>query len=171
MNSPTRGNMWLGALAFGAAQLLASSTPAAVPLSVSAAPSPGAFPLVADGPAAALLLDTADAKVVQIAAEAFAGDVERVTGSRPRIVTAAPHPASQVVIVGTLGQSEPIDRLVREGRLDVSAVRGRWESCLLTSVERPLPGVKAAWVVAGSDRRGTRDGARIDYSRRELSIP
>jgi hypothetical protein len=165
MNRPMRGTVWLGALVLGTALLLTRSAAAAAPLTVSDAPSPGSFPLVADGQATALLLDTADAEVVQIAAEAFAGDVEHVTGARPRIVTVATQPKAEMVIVGTLGHSAPIDRLVREGRLDVSAVRGRWESCLLTSVERPLPGVKTAWVVAGSDRRGTAFGV-FELSRR-----
>jgi hypothetical protein len=41
------------------------------------------------------------------------------------------------------------------GKIDVSDVRGRWEAFLIDVVEKPLPGVDRALVIAGSDRRGT----------------
>ena len=40
------------------------------------------------------------------------------------------------------------DKMVEEGRLDVSAVKGKWESFLIQTVDGNL-------VVAGSDKRGT----------------
>ncbi len=127
-------------------------------LSASSEPSPGSFPLVAAGRAAELLLDAAEAKVVHVAAAALADDVERVTGHRPAVSTDPAHPAGATVIVGTVGRSATIDRLARERLIDVSAIQGQWESFLLTSVEQPFPGVGRAWVVAGSDRRGTAYG-------------
>lgn len=57
--------------------------------------------------------------------------------------------------MGTLGASPAIDRLVSQGRLDVSRVKGRWEASVTQVIERPLPGVDRALVIAGSDRRGT----------------
>ena len=48
-----------------------------------------------------------------------------------------------------------IDRLIREHKIDVGAVKGKWESTLIQVVERPLPGVKRGLVIAGSDKRGT----------------
>ncbi len=127
-------------------------------LTASEAPSAGSFPLVAGGRAAELLVDATDARVVRLAADAFAQDVERVTGRRPALRADAARLGSAVVIVGTIGHSATIDRLARDGRIEVGPIRGRWESCLLTSVARPFPGVKRAWVVAGSDRRGTAYG-------------
>jgi hypothetical protein len=50
--------------------------------------------------------------------------------------------------VGTLGASEPIDRLVNAGKLDVSKIRGQWEGFVIQVVDSTL-------VIAGSDRRGT----------------
>jgi len=157
--------VWRAALALGLGFLSAHVAQAVTALSVSDAPSAGSFPLVAGDRAADLLLDAGDAKVVRVAAEAFAEDVEQVTGRRPRIRTEAAQPEAALVIVGTLGHSATIDRLVRERRIDVSGIRGRWESCLLTSVSRPVPGVSVAWVVAGSDRRGTAFGL-FELSRR-----
>lgn len=52
------------------------------------------------------------------------------------------------IVVGTLGRSQAIAEAVRDGRVDVSAVEGRWEA----SVRTYRDGV---WYVVGSDRRGT----------------
>ena len=82
-------------------------------------------------------------------------DIRRVTGVRPPVVTAAPSKASDVVVIGTLGRNRIIDRLVRDGRLDVAEIRGRWESSVVQVVDRPVPGIARALVVVGSDKRGT----------------
>ncbi|WP_046731109.1 glycosyl hydrolase 115 family protein [Streptomyces humi] len=87
--------------------------------------------------------------VVRVAADLRA-DLERVTGIRPG-ATIAP----LAVLVGTIGRSPLIDGLVAAGRLDVTGVRGKWETSLQTVVEHPLPGVAKAFVIAGSDPRGT----------------
>jgi hypothetical protein len=48
---------------------------------------------------------------------------------------------------------------VAEGKLQgIAAIRGRWEATLSQIVEQPLPGVRRALVIAGSDRRGTAYG-------------
>lgn len=52
------------------------------------------------------------------------------------------------VIVGTLGESEVIDNLAQNERLDVSEIEGQWESFTIQNVDNTL-------VIAGSDKRGT----------------
>src|SRR5262249_3839449 len=39
--------------------------------------------------------------------------------------------------------------------IDVAAIKGQWESYLLQVVSDPLPDVKSALVIVGSDKRGT----------------
>ena len=65
----------------------------------------------------------------------------------------------RAVIVGTLGHSPLVDRLAANGKLDISAIKGKWESFVLQTVANPLPNVASALVIAGSDRRGTAYGA------------
>jgi hypothetical protein len=62
---------------------------------------------------------------------------------------------ASVLIIGTLGKSEMIDRLVREHKLDVSGIEGKWESFLIQVVKSPIPGVDTALIIVGSDKRGT----------------
>jgi hypothetical protein len=134
-------------------------------LSVDTEASAGAFPLATGARVADLLIDARDAKVAQLAAGAFAGDVELVTGRRPRLLSDAAACDGPVVIVGTLGRGAVVDRLAREKIIDVSAVNGRWESALIAAVTDPLPGVARGLVIAGSDRRGTAYGV-FELSRR-----
>src|SRR5205085_10642780 len=118
----------------------------------------GDFALMRAGGAADVLVSAEDFKVVRIAADDLASDVERVTGVRPAVRTEIRGLSRHAVIVGTLGQSAFIDRLVREGKLEAKSLGGRWESFLITTVRDPLPGVRLGLVIAGSDRRATAYG-------------
>ena len=108
---------------------------------------------------ATICTDAGDYKVVSIAAQMLADDVERVTSARSTIVSATsfkklPHGAT--VFAGTVGHSRIIDELVRQKAIDVSAIKGKWESYIVTTVNRPRQ--KQLLVIAGSDRRGTAFG-------------
>lgn len=53
------------------------------------------------------------------------------------------------IIAGTVGNSTIIDRLIREGKIDVSEVEGHWEAYTSTVVDNPVQGVSKAVVIAG----------------------
>jgi glycosyl hydrolase family 115 (putative glucuronidase) len=118
-------------------------------------PGPGRFALVSAG-AAPLLLAAGEPPSVQRAARDLAEDVNRVSSVTPLVALGAPPSGQQgVVIIGTLGKSALLDRLVQGGKLDLSELEGRWEMAITTVVEQPLPGIERALVIAGSDPRGT----------------
>lgn len=136
---------------------------AAVPLfsqtiSVKSQFRPGDFPLVHQNETAQIVISRDDFKVVQIAAAYLASDIERVTGKVPPVTHADTQQIDAAVIIGTLGRSPMIGRIAGSGKLDTSKIRGKWESFIIATVERPLPNVKRALVIAGSDRRGTAFG-------------
>jgi hypothetical protein len=64
-------------------------------------------------------------------------------------------PANVVVIAGTIGHSPVIDNLIASNAIDVSAIKGKWESFVSQLVKNPAPGTPQALVIAGSDPRGT----------------
>jgi hypothetical protein len=105
--------------------------------------------------AAAIYVDSGDHAGVVRAAGDLAADVARVTGSTPAMVHDEKSLGANVVLAGTIGKSMLIDRLVREGKIDASGVRGKWEAFIIQVVSKPLPGVTSALVIAGSDKRGT----------------
>lgn len=126
-------------------------------LDIQFAPAPASDVLVlADGPSSApLLVETNNDRAVLRAAGDLAEDVARVTGQPPAVKNDLAGSEKDCVIIGTLGRGGLIDRLAAEKKIDVTGVRGEWESCVLQVVNHPLPGVARALVIAGSDRRGT----------------
>jgi len=118
-------------------------------------PGSHGFALIAHGHAAPILVEAGSSETVRTVAGVFAEDLERVSGVRPSVIDSlASVMQDEPVIVGIVGQSAILDRLRRAGKLDTRAIEGRWESALTIMVEHPLPGVRRALVVAGSDRRG-----------------
>lgn len=115
----------------------------------------GDFSIVSQGRSATLFVDSNDYPGVVRAAGDLRADIERVTGQRAEIVHEAKNLAGNVIVIGTTGKNELIDRLIRGGRLDVTAIAGKWESFLIAVVPDPFPGVASALVVAGSDKRGS----------------
>ena len=119
------------------------------------APSQGSFPIVQKNIAANLYADTNDFAGVVRAAGDLQTDIARVTSLSPTISFAGKNLAKNVILVGTIGKSEIIDRLIREKKIDVSEISNKWESFLIQVVPKPLPGIKNALVICGSDKRGT----------------
>ena len=86
--------------------------------------------------------DVADAKAVAIAAQTLSQDFQRVTGSPAQLT----QNDRGNILVGTLGQSALIDRLVKQHKLDASLLKGKREKFVITLIDNQL-------VIAGSDRR------------------
>ena len=124
---------------------------------ISGTSGSGSFPLVANNTAAALVVDNADAEVVNVAAQAFSGDINLLTGLTPVIKT-APDNNSSPVIIGTLGKSALIDLLAASGKINRTRLEGKWETFCISVVDNPLSGISQALVIAGSDPRGTAFG-------------
>lgn len=113
------------------------------------------FPLAATGKTAPLYASTSDWPGVLRAARDLQADINRVTKITPTLTTDQAPTGKEVVLIGTIGKSPLIDALIKAKKLDVSGVAGKWETFVLQVVEKPLPGVERALVVAGSDKRGT----------------
>jgi hypothetical protein len=107
---------------------------------------------------ATIYVDEKDHAGVVRAAGDLQADLDRVTGHTPAIIhdgDLAAAPGVSVIIVGTIGKSAAIDRLILEKKIDVSPIAGKWESFLIQTVARPLPGIAHGLIIAGSDKRGT----------------
>src|SRR6266568_1603468 len=115
----------------------------------------GDFKIVAQNTAAPLFVDSKDHAGVIRAVSDLQKDIERVTNCIPSVAHDGKNLGSSVIIIGTIGKSEIIDRLVRDRKIDVTPIAGKWESFLIQVVPKPLPGVTSALVIAGSDKRGT----------------
>ena len=122
--------------------LAATASNAAVELRpLNASPTP-AFPLVAHGAAATLVLPADAPEVVRLAAADFAADVERVTGRRPELTDTPPADPTRPRVTIALS----------------AALAARWEAFQLSATTTEL-------TVAGADRRALAFGL-YELSRR-----
>ncbi len=107
------------------------------------------FCIAKDGKAATIVVDGNDWKGVQRAVNDLSDDVRKVTGvsaplnDKGKVINDKPS-----IIVGTIGKSKLIDRLIQQKKIDVRQVKSQWESYLIDVVDGNL-------VIAGSDKRGT----------------
>ena len=116
------------------------------------------FCIAKDGKTTTIVVDIDDWKGVIRAARDLGDDVRKVTNVSAQVnlqaansVGLLPHERKNLkasILVGTIGKSRIIDALVKQRKLDVSKVRGQWESYVIDVVDNNL-------VVAGSDKRGT----------------
>ncbi|WP_250035475.1 glycosyl hydrolase 115 family protein [Paractinoplanes maris] len=127
---------------------------------VSTENGPGRFPLRG----APLVVSKDDYAGVIRVVDDLRTDLGKVTGVEPAVGHDTIPGGRDPVIVGTIGKSPLIDRIIARGKLDVRGVEGKWETTVEQVVENPLPGVRRAFVIAGSDQRGSIYGA-YDLSR------
>ncbi|KAF8193215.1 glycoside hydrolase family 115 protein [Mycena galopus ATCC 62051] len=120
--------------------------------------SASTFSIASNGKAAPLILSSDEWPGVQRAAQDFAADIQRVTGTAPAIAnvsSSAPSRSSLPIIIGTLGKSSLIDQIVNSTKLDVSSIENNWEAFMTRVVSNPLPGIDKAYLMIGADKRGT----------------
>src|SRR5512143_2188775 len=86
--------------------------------------SEGCFPLSVSGQPAPLYVSGKDFPGVLRVARLFQADIGRVTGTRPELFLDKLPAAKEIVLIGTLDHSPIIDRLVREGKLDITDLAG-----------------------------------------------
>ena len=125
------------------------------------------FVLASPSGAVPLLLDSADAAAVHIAAKSFVQDVYAVTGQRMQLYNdSLPGDVKRAVVVGTVASDlirqvdrHPLDGVVQGKQVVIGPgerlskrLEGKWESYEGEVVVSPLPGVKEGLVIAGSDR-------------------
>ncbi len=122
---------------------------------IRTAATDGSLAIVANGKAAAIVVDTNDwPGVVRVAVD-LQTDIRRVSGVEAKLVHDPAGVSREAILVGTIGRSAVIDRLVREKKINTNDVAGKWEAALIQIVENPLPHLDRALVIAGSDKRGT----------------
>ena len=148
--------MMLSLLAWFDSPMRCQTQPAgASTLTVVAKNISGAFCLASAGRLSPLVVSSADFPAVRRAIGSLQSDLHAVTGSRVRVFADSLPAAKEIVLIGTIGRSPLIDELIHSGQVDTSGVSGKWEAFLLQVLDKPFPGVDRAFVIAGSDKRGT----------------
>ncbi|ACE84961.1 conserved hypothetical protein [Cellvibrio japonicus Ueda107] len=118
----------------------------------------GQFVLVGNKTQASLYIDSNDFSGAQRSARHLQQDIAKVSGKTLALIQDASQLSGTAVIMGTIGKSALIDRLIAEGELDVSDIRDQWDAYHVQVLKNPLPHIKQALVIAGSNKRGTSYG-------------
>ncbi len=105
------------------------------------------FRIASGGQTATIVLSEEEYSPVIRAAKDLSEDVKRVTGTASPVETDG-QARPGAILIGTIGKSPLIDGLVKENKLNVDAIEGKWESYLIQVS-------KGSLVIAGSDKRGT----------------
>lgn len=105
------------------------------------------FCIASKGTTAPIVVDKNDCKGVLRAVNNLSDDIRKVTGTASTVVSST-NAANGSIIVGTIGQSRLIDKLIKQKKLDVKKIKGHWEGYVIDNVDGNL-------VIAGNDRRGT----------------
>lgn len=113
------------------------------------------FPLISKGKIASLLVSEKDFSGVLKVVGHLENDLFKVSDLHPKRINKITDAQDFVVIIGTIGKSEIIDQLVKEGKIDGDQLKGKWEKFTTQIIDNPAKGIKKALVIAGSDKRGT----------------
>ncbi|KAI1365981.1 hypothetical protein F5Y08DRAFT_338197 [Xylaria arbuscula] len=112
---------------------------------------------------ASIVYSVDDPVGVEIAATSLAEDLEAITGTRPLVFGVGGNEpvecancTENVIIAATVGSD--VIGAIGSDKLDVSSIGGKWESYQTSVVDGPIPGIKKALVIAGSDKRGVMYG-------------
>jgi len=125
---------------------------------ISTEKSEGVFTLSESGKSSPLFISSEDYPGVLLAAKLLQADIKNVTSTEPALSIISPDktPAGkEIVLIGTLGKNSLIDKLIKDKKLNVDDIAGKWETFLIQVIENPFPNVDRALVITGSDKRGT----------------
>ncbi len=114
--------------------------------------APGRFTLLQNSVPVDIMVDGNDEKGISIAASNLADDFGRVSGTKAKVVGATGS-NGRLIIAGT-EKNPVIKRLMDQGKISRSDLKGKNEKYIITTVASPAEGVDEALVIAGSDRRG-----------------
>lgn len=118
--------------------------------------SPGAIALVSGGHPIPVVVDADADPAILAAAMGFSEDLSRVAAVAPTAgLKALPSHGDAVVVIGQIGRSPLIDRLIETGRIADAEITGKWEAYKQIVLDHPFPGIARALIIAGADRRGT----------------
>jgi hypothetical protein len=132
-----------------------SETETANRLSITSRKQENDFTLSESGKSAPLCFSSQDyAGVLRVGGQ-LQTDINNVTNAQPAIVNDKIPDAKEFVLIGTLGKNPLIDDLIKNKKLDVADITGKWETFVIQVVEKPFANVDRALVIVGSDKRGT----------------
>lgn len=115
------------------------------------------FPIVTKKSRVSIIYDDKADKLISIVANLLAEDIERVTDFKPPVGTDISKASGNVIIIGN-SQSEIIKKTLNVKSSKVKLLENKWESFAIQVIDAPSNNISKAYVITGSDTRGTAYG-------------
>lgn len=117
------------------------------------------FPLIYDGLPASVFVDPDECASVKNTASLFASDLGLVSDSKSNFTETKNPFGKSVIVIASLGKNSFVDSLEKQGKIDLSKLKGKWESFFIKTIKNPTKDIDQALLIVGSDRRGVAYGA------------
>jgi hypothetical protein len=115
------------------------------------------FPIITNAGKVTIVYDHTAPTLDSILAGLLAEDIERVTSFKPPVITDITKANGNVMVIGSI-QLPLIKNILGTQSGFSKNLTGRWECYGITVVDKPMPAISKALVIAGSDARGTAYG-------------
>lgn len=115
------------------------------------------FPVVTKNARVTIVYDNQSAKLDSISANLLAQDIERITSYKPKLVTDISKATGNVIVIGSI-QSPLVQKFANKKSSFYNKLNGKWECFGFTILDKPTAAISKAFVIAGSDTRGTAYG-------------
>lgn len=122
------------------------------------------FPIVGSTTNAVFVVGKNDAEVVTTACRCVIGDIKTITGKQLALRNSISN-GDLPIIAGTIGQSNVLDALIADGKVDTTGLTSVWEAYSLQLIQNPTENISQALVIMGGTPRGTAYGL-LEISRR-----
>lgn len=113
------------------------------------------FVLTSQGITVPILVDNADFSGIHMAVTNLLADFKNVTGNQTAYYNEIPGKCKKLLVIGTVGKSKYINRLLQSGLIKKDEIEGKNEKFIIQTIKKPFAGIDEALVIAGSDKRGT----------------
>lgn len=115
------------------------------------------FPIVTKTARVTIVYDARSAKLDSISANLLSQDIERITSYKPKLLTDISKASGNVIVIGSV-QSALVQKFADKNSSLYKKLNGKWECFGFTIVDKPTPAISKAFVISGSDVRGTAYG-------------
>ena len=96
-------------------------------------------------------------KLDSIAAHLLAEDIKLVTGTQPKLITDAANANGNVIVIGNINSTLVQKFISKQSSLNKN-LQGKWDCFALKIIDNPVNKISKAFIIAGSDARGTAYG-------------
>lgn len=101
-----------------------------------------------------IYIDNSETELVKTSASLLQKDIEAVTGKKLEIISDFKGIKTNVIIIGTFGNSAFLKTLIAKKSLKPNLIAQQWEGSLIQTIQNPQTGTSNALILAGNDRRG-----------------